>query len=194
MTGDREPRLAAGWLVLATLPGGERFIVVPPDGQAADREQADDLASAVDLHSEVHAVGERVPVWRATGWHPEADGYERYDLPEPRQFPILEDEPQATSSGPELSSPQVHFLVDGCPAVGSVEDYIVAHALAQLDLIDVPEVIWKWHVTLTPDAPGGASWGWAVHTVESTSTDHDGLRVVELSVLDMEVSYLLPVA
>jgi hypothetical protein len=191
MTGDREPEVAARWLVVATLPGGERYVVVPPDGQAVDHEKATDLASAVDWHSSVHAVSEVVRVWRAAGWDPEADGCERYDLGEPRQSPFLEHEPQAPQPGPGLSSSQVFYLVDGEPTAGTVEDYIVAHAQAQLDLIEVPEVVWTWHVVLTPDAPGGASWGWTVHTVESTSTDHDGLLLVELSVLDQDITYLL---
>jgi hypothetical protein len=88
----------------------------------------------------------------------------------------------------------VYFLVDRHPAVGTVEDYIVAHALAQHDVIDVPEVVWTWHVVLTPDAPGGASWGWTVHTVESTRRDLDGLPAVSLSLLDREVTYLMAAA
>jgi len=191
MTDDRTPKVPAGWLVLATLPRGERYIVVPPDGRPVDRDQATDLAIAVDWHNGVHAVGEVVRVWRAAGWDPEADGYERYDLGEPRPSPFLEPEPQAPPPGPRLASPQVYYLVDGQPTAGTVEDYIVAHALAQLDLHDVAEVVWTWHVVLTPDAPGGASWGWTVHTVESTSTDHDGQLIVELSVLDHDITYLL---
>lgn len=89
------------------------------------------------------------------------------------------------------ASERVFYLVDGEPHSGSFADYARAHEHAHYAGLDVPDVIWTWTVVLTPDAPGGATWGWTYHHVEVTAEpydEHDRATVV-LRVLDHEASY-----
>ena len=94
--------------------------------------------------------------------------------------------------GPAATS-DVFYLVNGEPFAGATADYVRAHELAQLDLIDVPNVVWTWTVVLTPYAPGGVSWGWSVHYVDvNESEGDDGLMTVTLRLLGHRAQYRYP--
>jgi hypothetical protein len=86
---------------------------------------------------------------------------------------------------------QVFYLVDGEPYTGSFADYARAHQMAHYTGLDVPDVVWTWTLVLTPDAPGGATWGWAYHQVEVTREPYneDDLGTVVLRTGDHEASY-----
>jgi hypothetical protein len=225
--GGHDTPAPAGWLAIATLPKGERYIVVPPGGQPLDHERATSLAGAVDWHGEVHAVGEAARVWRASGWDPEQTAEEQYRLPAPWETPPPDHHPDGevldelaalfradTTTGGEgydevrrmvaatgrdtvpieledSGEPDeaVYYLADGQPCVGTLRDYAHDYGLAQVGLLDVPEVVWTWSVVLTPDAPGGATWGWTDHPVEVTTTDEGYL--VTVRALDQQVRYRL---
>jgi hypothetical protein len=195
---ENETRVAAGWLVLATLPAGERYIVVPPDGDSLDFDDARVLARAIDWHSGVHAVGEVVPLWRAVEAEPTDTEEERCHLPSPWARPTIYSTGNPDTAETELVTPaigrpvssSVYFLVDGKPYSGTAADYVRAHELAQLDVITVPDVVWTWNVVLQPFGPGGANWGWRVHFVDvRTEAGDDSHTTVTLRFLDHKAQY-----
>ncbi len=113
---------------------------------------------------------------------------------QPRNWSAATGRYAPTGNPHEDSSPasgQVFYLVDGEPHLGGIADYARAHEMAHYVGLDVPDVVWTWNVVLTPDAPGGATWGWTYHHVEVTAEpydNHDRATVV-LRVLDQQASY-----
>lgn len=190
MDSHEVPALA-GWLVVATLPMGERYVVMPADSQPVDQARATVLARSVDWHRDVHAVGEAVRVWRAADREADAPDGERYHLPMPWTGPVeVATEPGEAPPIGQGATSEVFYLVNGEPFAGTVTDYVRAHELAQLDVVDVPNVVWTWKVVPTPYAPGGASWGWAYHYVDvEVSEDDDGHTTVTLRLLRHRAQY-----
>jgi len=186
------PTPPTGWLVIASLPAGERRVVLPPNGQPLDDVTALDLARMVDWHDQVQAVGEAVPVWHAIDDPTGLDG-DWAALPAPAPFPVADLEPvELPPPGPPAVS-QVFYIVDGEPHAGTVADYVHAHQLAALDVVDVPDWVFTWRISLLPYAPGGVMWGWSYHRVEVEITDHDDdTRTVILRLLGQQAEYQHP--
>lgn len=183
------PAQPDGWLVIASMPAGGRRVVLPPGGEPLDDITAVDLARKVDWHDQVQAVGEAVPVWQATE-HPDGRDGDWAVLPAPAPFPADDLEPaELPPPGPPAVS-QVFYIVDGEPHAGTVADYVRAHELAALDVVDVPNWVFTWTVDRLAYAPGGLMWGWSYHHVEVDSTDHDdGTRTVSLRLLGQRTEY-----
>lgn len=184
----------AGWLVVATLPMGEHYVVLPADGHPVDQARAAVLARTVDWHRDVHAVGAAVRVWRAAERDANEGEGERYHLPTPWTGPVeVSTQPGEAPPIGRAATSEVFYLVDGAPFVGTVTDYARAHELAQLDVVDVPNVVWTWTVVPTAYAPGGVSWGWAYHYVDvEVSEDDDCHTTVTLRFLGHRAQYRYP--